>query len=365
MDPTTPNPDFYNVAPTDSFNGMPFRQVGSSGLRVPVIGLGTWKFGYPDTGDGARVDFRNAFAIFDRAVELGAVHWDTANRYNDASGNSERLIGQWLASNPDQRRNVLVATKLGGWMDGRTPNHGGLSRLNIIGSMQASLARLRLDYVDLLWFHDADATVAVEESLETVEDLVRAGVVRYFGVSNVTREQLRTYLTAAARLSHRCRPIAVQNRFDPLNGELPQFPGVLEFCAEHGVGYVPYSPLARGLLSKRYLDPTNVGRGDRLYDEGRLDGNEPAANLATVRRLAILADDWGIAVSQVALAYTLTLPGISAHIPSSSSVAQLESNAAAGRVVLTETQIASIRAVISNDSLAADGEPAGHEGAVR
>ncbi len=133
MDYLMPRPDLYHVPyEMDDFNGMPYRWIGRSGLRASDVGLRTWKYGLPETGDGARVDERTAFAIFDRAIELGVTFWDTANRYNNASGNSERLIGRWLKANPDQRRNVVIATKVYGGMDGRTPNHCRLSRGNIL-----------------------------------------------------------------------------------------------------------------------------------------------------------------------------------------------------------------------------------------
>lgn len=347
MDHLTPHPELYKVGRTDDFHGMPYRYVGGSGLRASLIGLGTWKFGYPETGDGSRVDLRTAFEIFDRALELGVTFWDTANRYNGASGNSERVIGQWFANNSDQRRNVVVATKIGGGMDGITPNHSGLSRTNIIDSVRASLARLQLDYVDVLWFHSVDSMVPIEESLEAIEDLVRDGLVRYFAVSNVTLDQLTAYLTVADTLSRRCRPIAVQNGFDPVNGEREGSGGVLRFCAENQLAYVPFSPLARGLLTGRYLDPDKVGPGDRLYDEGALDGDATSAKLAIVRRLAKLADTWGMEVSQLTLAYLLTMPGIGPQIPSSSTVTQLESNAAVGRITLTDEQTTAIREALA------------------
>ncbi|GAA4990344.1 aldo/keto reductase [Actinopolymorpha pittospori] len=348
MDHLTPRPDLYDVPyQAEDFRGMPYRQVGASGLRASAIGLGTWKFGYPHTGDGARVDERTAFAIFDRAVELGVTFWDTANRYNNGSGNSERLIGRWLRANPDQRRDIVLATKAHGGMDGATPNHSGLSRGNIVDAVHASLARLQLDHVDVLYFHRFDPTVPIEESLETIEDLVREGLIRYFAVSNFTRDQLASYLEVQGGLSRRCRPVAVQNRFDPLNREPDDYVGTLAYCAAQGIAYVPYSPLAGGLLTRRYLDPSGAGAGDRLHDEGRLESVATEEKLAGVRRLLKLAEAWEVEVSQLALAYLLTLPGMGPQIPSSSTVAQLESNAAAGRIRLDEQQIAEVEAALA------------------
>ena len=129
MDHTLPHPELYGVPyETDEYHGMPYLWIGRSGLRASMVGLGTWKLGLPETGDGARAGETESYAIFDRAMELGVTFWDTANRYNNAAGNSERLIGRWLRANPDQRRNVVIATKMAGGMDGSTPNHCRLSR---------------------------------------------------------------------------------------------------------------------------------------------------------------------------------------------------------------------------------------------
>lgn len=343
MNPLSPNPDLYNVPyQADEFHGMPYRPLGASGLQAPAIGLGTWKFGYPDTGDGARVDEATAFQILDRAAELGVMFWDTANRYNAASGNSERIIGKWLAAHPEQRRDVVLATKTHGGMDGSTPNHSGLSRLQITESVRASLERLQVESIEVLWFHRFDETVPLQESLETVEDLVSQGLVRYLAVSNFTAEQLNSCLDVSDTLSRRSRPIAVQNRFDPLNGEA--MPGVLDVCVDRGVSFVPYSPLAQGLLTDRYLDPSKVGPGDRLHDEGQ---EIDQAAIAKVRQLGELAGQWNLAISQLTLAYILTLPGMGTQIPSSSTVAQLEANASAGTVELSDDQRAAVAAVFA------------------
>ncbi len=339
MDYTQIRPDLYNVPwTTDEFNGMPYRILGRSGLRVSNVGLGTWKIGYPETGDGSRVDARTAFQIFDRAVELGVTFWDTANRYNGASGNSERVIGAWLKRNPDQRRNIVLATKVFGGMDGRTPNHSRLSRGNILDSVYACLERLQVDHIDLLYFHAFDPDTPVEESLEAVEDLIRRDLVRYFGVSNFTTDQLSIYRAVEASTSIRCRVIAVQNQFDILHGESASRPGVLEYAARTGISFVAWSPLARGLLTERYLDLSKVGPGDRLYDEGTLDQDTSGDVMEKLHRLAALAHEWGLELNQLALAYMLTLPGMGPVIPSASSVQQLESNAAAGKITLTPEQ---------------------------
>jgi aryl-alcohol dehydrogenase-like predicted oxidoreductase len=295
------------------------------------------------------VNEKTAFKIFDRAIELGVTHWDTANRYNDASGNSERVIGKWLKNNPDQRRNVILATKIFGGMDGTTPNHSRLSRSNILDSTYASLERLQLDYVDILYFHSFDPITPIEESLETINDLVQRDLIRYFAVSNFTVDQLKSYQEIEKKISIRTRALAVQNQFDILNGEGSEYAGtgVLEYAARTGMSYVAWAPLARGVLTDRYLDLSKVKKGDRLFDEGTLEKVINKEVLAKLNKLAELAKQWGITISQLSLAYMLTLPGMGPLIPSSSTVEQLEMNAAAGKIVLTDEQRTKIKQVVS------------------
>ncbi len=223
-------------------------------------------------------------------------------------------------------------------MDGRTPNHSGLSRGNILDSVHACLDRLQTDHIDLLYFHRFDPRVPVDESLCAIEDLVRQDTVRYFGVSNFTVDQLALYRSVEQSLSPRCRVVAVQNRHDILNGESAEHPGVLDFAARHGLSFVAWSPLAMGLLTERYLDPGQAGPGDRLVDEGALSQVATPGTLGKLRRLAGLAREWGMELSQLALACMLGLPGMGPIIPSPTNLKQLESNAAAGRIRLDEAQ---------------------------
>ena len=347
MDHRKPHPELYNVPfTTDEFNDMPYLWLGRSGLRVSKVGLGTWKIGYPETGDGARVDEKMALQIFDRAVELGVTFWDTANLYNGASGNSERVIGTWFKNNPDQRRNVVLATKVFGGMDGRTPNHSRLSRGNILDSVYACLERLQVNHIDLLYSHGFDSLTPVEESLAAIEDLVRRDVIRYFAVSNFTTEQLSIFQAVEGSTSIRCRVLAVQNQFDILQGESASQPGVLEYAARKGISFVAWSPLARGLLTERYLGLSKVGPGARLYDEGTLERDTSGPVMEKLHQLAALAHEWDLELNQLAIAYMLALPGMGPVIASVSSVEQLESNAAAGKVILSDEQKGRVKEIL-------------------
>ena len=230
-----PGQAFYN-APfvVNSFNDMPYRTLGKSGLKVSNIGLGTWKMGYPESGDDSRINEKNSLNILDRAIDLGVTFWDTANRYNNASGNCERILGTWFKNNPEQRRNVVLATKMAGTMDGLSPNHCGISRGNIMESVYASLERLQIDHIDLLYFHRFDGITPPEESLEAIEDLVKQDLIRYFAVSNASVDILKTYQNVQSQLSVRSRILAVQNQFDLLDGESAEDKGVLDLALAFG-----------------------------------------------------------------------------------------------------------------------------------
>lgn len=347
MDHSIPHPEFFK-APLEinQYRGMPYQLLGRSGLWTSRVGLGTWKFGCPETGDGSRVDEPTAFHLLDRALELGVTFWDTAARYNNASGNSERLIGRWLAANPDQRRNIVLATKVYGGMDGLTPNHCRLTRGNLKESVYASLERLQTDTIDLLYFHHYDPFTPVEETYSALEDLVQADLVRYLAVSNFSIEQLRLHQSMETLFGPRVRMLAVQNQFDLLRKEPADTAGSLAYCAGQGLAFIAYSPLAEGFLTNRYVDLSKVGPGDRIYDQGMLPELATETNLGKLRQLSALASAWELELSQLVLAYTLTLPGMGPVIPAASNLRQLESNARAGLVQLSAEQCAAVQSLV-------------------
>jgi aryl-alcohol dehydrogenase-like predicted oxidoreductase len=350
LDPLRPHPELYNLPFTaDAYHDMPYRPFGDSGLRVSNIGLGTWKIGYPETGDGSRVDEITAFRVFDAAVEEGVTFWDTANRYNNSSGNSERIIGKWFAANPGQRRNIELATKIYGAMDGLTPNHCRLSRVNILEAVYASLERLRTDRIDILQFHWIDETTPVEESLMAVEDLIAQDLVRYFGVSNISLAQLDQYGTLKDPFP-RAKIRSVQNRYDILYGEDPARKGVLDYCAMNKLSFIAWSPLRGGLLSNRYLDKSKIRKGDRLVDEKRLEQELTESVLAKLQKMAALAKAGGLTVTQLVLAYMLGIQGMGPVIAASSSPKQVKENASAGKISLTEDQIRALENIIRQDA---------------
>ncbi len=344
MSKLIPDTSLYNLpAKFTEFHGMPYRQLGKTGLRVSAVGLGTWKYGYPETGDGSRVNREASQEIFDRAWELGVTFWDTANRYNLGSGNSKRVMGQWLAANPDKRRDIIVASKVWGGMDGRTPNHWGLSRANILDSVHACLERLQTDYMDLLYFHRPDPLIPLDESLLAVEDLIREGCVRYFAISNADVKTLSDYDKFITENSPmRTRVAAVQNRYDIIRGEAADAPGVLDYAKETNLSFIAWSPLGQGLLTGRYNNKDSIGKGDRLFDENSLGILDSEAVMQKLNFLGKYAESLGVSVATLTLAVMLHIPGMGPVIPAASNVAQLEANAAAATLPLTEEQVKEI-----------------------
>ena len=200
--------------------------------------------------------------------------------------------------------------------------------------------------MDVLYFHTFDPHTPIEESLMAVEDLVRQDVIRYFAVSNFNTEQLRFYQVLQEQLSVRSRILAVQNQFNILDGESSNCPGVLEYAASAGLSFIAWSPMARGLLTERYLDLQAVGPGDRLFDEGEIEKMYPGY-VEKLQALALLAREWDIQLNQLVIAYMLSLPGMGPVIPASSNVKQVESNALGGKIVLAEEQDDRIRQILN------------------
>jgi len=341
-----PNPKTIGLDYTfDEFNEMPYRRLGNSGLRISNVGLGTWKFGLPETGDGARVDKESGLKILDAAIIEGVTFWDTANRYNNSSGNSERVIGEWIKANSGMRNSVVVATKLFGATDGATPNHCGLSRTNILESTYASLERLQTDYIDIMFFHAYENDTPVEESLMAIEDLISQDLIRYFGVSNFTVENIELY-KKYSDLFKRSKIQVVQNRYDILHKESEDFKGVLEYCVENKISFIPWGPLRQGLLTERYLDKSKVGKGDRLFDENVLDTELTSEIQDKLKSLADVAHKYDMTLQTQTIAYMLTLQAMGSMIVASSTPEQLKENAKGGKIKLNEEHIKEIEKLL-------------------
>jgi len=305
-----------------------YRLLGRSGLRVSPISLGTMTFG-SDWGWGS--DQGEARRIFDTYIDRGGNFIDTANMYTN--GTSEVLIGEFLA---DRRERLVVATKYTLSERQGDPNSGGNHRRSMVRSVEASLARLRTDYIDLLYLHVWDFTTPVEEILRAMDDLVRSGKVVYVGISDAPAWQI-SRMQAIAELRGWAPLIALQIEYSLIERTVER--DLIPMAREMGLGVIPWSPLASGVLTGKYT---------RADLEGSADGTRKAvaasAGSLTERGLAIadtvkeVAAEIGKTPAQVAVAWTLLNPAVAAPIIGARTIAQLDDNLGALDVELGEGQ---------------------------
>ena len=292
---------------------MELRKLGNSGLKVSAIGLGGNTFG--GTVDGAA-----AIAVIHRALDLGMTFIDTADVYS--LGRSEELVGQAIA---DRRSEVILATKCGLPM-GNGPATRGLSRRWIMRAVEDSLRRLGTDYIDLYQAHVPDPDTPLDETLRAMDDLVRQGKVRYIGSSNYAAWQLAQALGISERRS--LTPwVSAQNRWNLLDG--PDDPSLLPAGRALGVGIIPYTPLASGILTGKYRRGEEPPVGTRVGDLPHVRQRLTEAKLAAVARLQAWAEERGHTPAELAVAWLLSYPEVSTVIVGARSVAQVEANARA------------------------------------
>ncbi len=317
---------------------MDYRKLGSTGVHVSAICLGSMQFGWT-------VDEGASLEILTQATEAGINFIDTADIYSRwAEGNpggiAESIIGKWLDSGVARREQVVIATKVRGRM-GDGPNAEGLSRDHILRSIEASLGRLRTDYIDLYQAHWPDTSTPIEETLLAMDSLIRRGMVRYVGCSNYPTWRLMHALWEADRRALRGY-ISLQPHYNLLHRE--EYERELEqVCSTFGLAVLPYSPLAKGFLTGKY-------RKDRPPPaDGRLSGTTQLEQMGTVERnwqvleaLGTLAADSAASISQLALAWLLDRPTVTSVIIGPRTVAQLEDNLGALQVSLTPDQRAQL-----------------------
>ncbi|HTT91620.1 MAG TPA: aldo/keto reductase [Acidimicrobiales bacterium] len=292
---------------------MEYVKLGSTGLEVSRLCLGCMSFGDPGRGGHPwSLGEEAARPIIRQALEAGVNFLDTANVYSD--GSSEEIVGKALADFA-QREEVVLATKVHGRMR-PGPNGAGLSRKSVLAEIDNSLRRLRTDYVDLYQIHRFDPTTPVEETVEALNDVVRAGKARYVGASSMYAWQFSKMLHVAE--SHGwARFVSMQDHYNLLYREEER--EMLPLCADEGIGVIPWSPLGRGRLTRDWDEATERSRTDefgrRLYsDEDR----------AIVQAVANVAEKHGASRAQVALAWLLSKPVVTAPIVGVTSTAQLD-----------------------------------------
>jgi 1-deoxyxylulose-5-phosphate synthase len=309
---------------------MEYVRLGGSGLKVSRIGLGMMSYGDPGLQAWALPEER-AEPIVRRAVERGITFFDTADMYSD--GASETLTGRVLARLFAGREEYVLATKVF-YPTGPGANDRGLSRKHILSAVDASLSRLGTDYIDLYQVHRFDPQTPVEETMTALHDVVRAGKVRYIGASGMAAWQFAK-MQAAAVVHGLTRFVSMQNRYNLVNREDER--ELLPMCRDMGVGVIPYSPLARGLLAgtrerggERHTARASTARADRPADFDVLD---------SVRAIAGARN---VPAAQIALAWLLHRPGVTAPIVGATRAEHLDDAIAAPAIELTASEITAL-----------------------
>ena len=307
---------------------MQYRQLGRSGLRVSVLTLGTMTFGgvgvFAKTGE---TGLAGAQRLVDRCIEAGVNLFDTADVYS--WGVSEEIVGKVLKA---KRQSVLITTKARMTM-GEGPNDAGLSRQHLIAACEASLKRLGTDWIDLYQLHEWDGQTPVEETLRALDDLVRAGKVRYVGCSNYAGWQLMKALGVSERLGLE-RFVSQQIHYT-LEAREAEYE-LLPIAVDQGVGIMVWSPLAGGLLSGKYRRGQPHPAGSRhLTDWGEPPIRDEGRLYDIVEELVAIAGERGMAPAQLALAWLLGRPGVATLVIGARDERQLDANLAAAELELT------------------------------
>jgi len=314
------------------YETMQYRRVGRSGLELPAISLGLWQnFG----GDRPLETQR---AIVRRAFDLGITHFDLANNYGPPYGSAEENFGRILATDLRGHRDELVISTKAGYDMWPGPYGDRGSRKYLIASLDQSLRRMGLPYVDIFYSHRADPDTPLEETMGALDTAVRQGKALYAGISSYSPERTRQ---AAEILRGLGTPLLIhQPSYSMLNRWIED--GLLEVLGEEGVGCIVFSPLAQGLLTDRYLG--GVPEGSRASRPGTIDDDQlNEETLAKVRALHQLAGRRGQSLAQMAVAWTLRDPRVTSALLGASSVAQLEDNVAAlGNLAFDDQELAEI-----------------------
>lgn len=293
-----------------------YQRCGNSGVLLPKVSLGFWhNFGGVDPYERSR-------AITHYAFDHGITHFDLANNYGPPYGSAEETMGRLMTDDfRPYRDELFIATKAGYDMwEGPYGSWG--SRKHIMASLDQSLKRMNLDYVDLFYSHRYDPNTPLEETLQAMADIVHSGKALYLGISRWPLEALRF---ADKYLRERNVPILIyQGKLNMLNRE-PQQEGIIDYCAEHGIGFISFSPLAQGLLTDRYLH--GIPEGSRMSKEKFLRHDMLTPKLLEhLQQLNKQAEERGETLAEMALSWILEQKGVTSVLVGASSVEQLEKN---------------------------------------
>jgi L-glyceraldehyde 3-phosphate reductase len=318
---------------------MSYVRCGRSGIKLPRISLGWWyNFGGVDS-------FENGRAIARRAFDLGVTHFDLANNYGPPPGSAEETLGKLLKQDFGPYRDELIISTKAGWgmWDGPYGDFG--SRKYLVASLDQSLKRMGLDYVDIFYHHRPDPETPLEETMAALDHIVRSGRALYVGISSYGPEETRR---AAQILRDLGTPLLIHqpsyNLFDRWVED-----GLLEVLEQEGAGCIVFSPLAQGLLTDRYLDGIPAGARATRTERVWLTKDDVSASLPKVKKLNALARQRGQKLAQMALAWVLRQPQVTTALIGASSAAQLETNLAAlDRLEFTDAELQEIETILKD-----------------
>lgn len=312
---------------------MKYRRLGNAGMKVSEISIGGW------LTFGGTVDADTSGKILDTAIGSGVNFIDLADIYS--KGEAEKVSGEMLKKY--KRSDLVVSSKLF-WPMSDNINDKGLSRKHIVESIDKTLARLQMDYIDIYFCHRYDPETGIEEVVRAMDDVIRQGKVIYWGTSVWEPPQLDDAVSFANKFN--CyRPQVEQPRYNMLDRNIEM--GVMPTCKRNGMGLVVWSPLCQGILTGKYND--GKPEGSRGATSAWLRHDLTDANIEKVRQMTAIADELGITMAQLALAWVLRLPEISSAITGATSLEQIKSNIAASDVELSSDVLAKIDSILSQD----------------
>jgi len=309
-----------NYTPASSrYDKMQYRRCGRSGLLLPAISLGLWhNFGGVDS-------FENAQAIVRRAFDLGITHFDLANNYGPPPGSAEENLGRLMHADFAAHRDELVISTKAGWDMWPGPYGNWGSRKYLLSSLDQSLKRMRIDYVDIFYSHRPDPQTPVEETMSALDHAVRSGRALYAGISSYDPEQTKTAASILRNLGTPC--LIHQPKYSMFDRSIET--GLLDVLGKEGIGCIAFCPLAQGLLTDRYLHGIPAGSRASKPHGFLKKGDISSSRLAQVQALAEVARERGQAVAQMALAWLLRDSRMTSALIGASRVEQVEQNVAA------------------------------------
>src|ERR1700726_4085631 len=320
------------VAAEDRYGPLPYRRCGRSGIKLPEISLGLWQ----NFGDGRPIGTQRA--IVRRAFDLGVTHFDLANNYGPPYGSAEINFGRIMREDLRPYRDELIISTKAGYDMWPGPYGEWGSRKYLLASLDQSLRRLGLEYVDIFYSHRFDPDTPLEETMSALDTAVRSGKALYAGISSYSAERTTQAVTLLRQMG--IRLLIHQPSYSMLNRWIEG--GLLEVLGREGVGCIAFSPLAQGVLTGKYLN--GVPAGSRGSLNGSLSSDQIApATLAHVRALNEIARSRGQTLAQMALSWVLRDPRVTSALIGASSVAQLEENlAAAAHTDFTNEELTAI-----------------------